>query len=371
MNPNNKDLLLEDGTFLKWLPKKHDLFLDKTTLIYGRTNSGKTTIIDEIMYLCKNYITVPFVITQSNVSKSAFDGKVPSHCIKTGINKEWIESFLNNQKGRAMVYNTANKMETLKLLFDKIKTATEELIENDINKKAASYIQKIENNPRLDYDKKRQETNAIKKIQAEHLTDLYKTIIRVNKSMIETKLKKNPDFLTVEEICSLNYLDFKPHVLLIFDDCASVFKKWVKESTVIKEMFYNGRHYKITCIITAQDDKEIDSELRKNAIVNIFTTHQAAQANFTRSSNSYPKHEKMRAETCIKRVFRQDSSHKNYKKLVYVQNDDDDPFYYIIADLYGEFKVGCPAVWALDKKLNDNRTTGISDELGSFISKYN
>ena len=179
------------------------------------------------------------------------------------------------------------------------------------------------------------------------------------------------DNLTEEELCCVNYLDFKPHVLLIFDDCASIFKKWVKESTVIKEMFYNGRHYYITIIITAQDDKEIVSELRKNAIINIFTTHQSAQANFTRSANAYPKHERERADLCIKKIFKQDSQKKNFKKLVYVQNNDDDPFYYTIADLYGNFRVGCPALWKLDEKINESKPSiNHSDGAGQFFAKY-
>ena len=52
---DDKSLCLSDKTKLKWLPKNHKDYLNRTTIIYGRTNSGKSTIIDDIMYLCKDY----------------------------------------------------------------------------------------------------------------------------------------------------------------------------------------------------------------------------------------------------------------------------------------------------------------------------
>lgn len=121
-------------------------------------------------------------------------------------------------------------------------------------------------------------------------------------------------------------------------------------------------------IITSQDDKEIDSEIRKNATVNIFTTAQVALSNFQRSSNSYPKMEKQRAELCINSIFMKGDKDRNYKKLIYFQKDDKDKFYYTIADLYDDFKMGCPGLWELNtriKELNGN------DKVNNpFFNKY-
>ena len=60
----NKDLVLADGSKLKWFKKDYKYFLNKTTLIYGRTQSGKSTIVEECLYLCKDYLTAVFVICQ-------------------------------------------------------------------------------------------------------------------------------------------------------------------------------------------------------------------------------------------------------------------------------------------------------------------
>ena len=115
----NKDLHLDDGSILKWFHRTFEHFFNKTTIIYGRRESGKSTIVIEILFLLKDYISIPFIISQSNAAD--FIGRVPKHCIKTSLTKEWLEEFLIAQKGRAELYNTANDIRTLKALFDKIK----------------------------------------------------------------------------------------------------------------------------------------------------------------------------------------------------------------------------------------------------------
>ncbi len=367
---SNKDIYLEDGSSLAWFNRSYEYFFNKTTIIYGRRESGKSTIVLEIMYLLKDRISIPFVVSQSNAAD--FIGKVPKNCIKSGITKEWLEEFLLAQKGRAALYNKANDMKTLKYLFDKIKNAQAENMEKMILSSADKHIFNVENNPKLEFSTKKEQIKAIQEVQVKKIVDLYKSNIRAYKHILDGMV----DVLNRDEICCLNYLDFQPHALLIFDDCASVLKKWVKESTVIKEIFYNGRWSYITFIITTQDDKEIESELRKNAMVSYFTTHQAAIANFTRASNAYPKHEKIRAEQCIKRIFKGTDNKvnsslktKNFKKMVYVQNKED-PFMYTVAEIRESFKFGCPALWKLDEKLEETKEKNDNEDTQGFFNRY-
>jgi AAA+ ATPase superfamily predicted ATPase len=361
----NKDLFLEDGTTLKWFPKSKDYFFNKTTIVYGRRESGKSTIVKEIMYMLQHLVSVVFIVSQSSVSNTDFVGKVPRSSIKSGITKEWIEEFLDVQKGRAELYNKANDVKILKSLFNKIKISQEEDVERHILLSADKYVYNIENNPKLDYASKKEQITEIQSVQVKKLVDLYKSNIRANKHILDGMIKS----LSIDEICCLNYLDFQPHALLIFDDCASVFKKWSKESTSIKEIFYNGRWYYITIIITAQDDKEIDPELRKNSMVSFFTSNQAATSNFSKASNAYPKHEKIRSEKCIKKIFHSESTKKNFKKLVYVQNSED-PFMYTIADICEDFRVGAPSMWSLDDLISANKDKDNNESVRGFLNRY-
>ena len=115
--------------------------------------------------------------------------------------------------------------------------------------------------------------------------------------------------------------------------------------------------------------KEIDSELRKNSMVNIFTTAQISTSAFERASNGYPKHVKERSKLAIETVFKQDiNKAKHYQKLVYIQNLQD-PFRFLISDLYDEFRICCDSVWELEQKIGEK--TGYDEEENNpFFTKY-
>ena len=341
----DRSLLLDDRTKIKWFNKSHKYYLNRTTIIYGRTNSGKSTLIDEIMFLCKDYVPTIFVIAPTNSSNNAYTDKIPSQFIFKDIDVEWLDKLLTRQKNSAGVYRNANKIDILKSLFNKISDETSQALEISIIKKADSSIQLIENS-NMEFASKKQQKVQIIEERDNMLKKLYKTNIRFQKVTLETD-----DSLSKIEKSALSFLDFNPNVMLILDDCASKFKKLYKKSTAIKEIFYEGRHYFFTTIISSQDDKEIDSELRKNTTISIFTTSQAATSNFERASNGYAKHERLYSKKCIEAIFRQDDNDiKNYRKLVYIQNESD-PFRYTIANMYDNFRMGSLPMWEYSEKI--------------------
>lgn len=348
---DDKSLHLSDRTKLRWLPKTHKYYLNRTTIIYGRTNSGKSTLIEEIMFLCKDYIPTVFVIAPTNSSNNAYTDKIPSQFILKDIDVEWLDKLLTRQKNSAGAYINANKIEMLKRLFDKISDNTSKNLEMSIIKKADSSIIFVDDSS-MEFSHKKSQKSQILEDRDNMLRKLYKTSIRYNKVVLESD-----DSLSKTEKAALSFLDFNPNIMLILDDCASKFKKLYKKSTAIKEIFYEGRHYFFTTLIAAQDDKEIDSELRKNTTISMFTTSQAATSNFERTSNGYAKHERLRAKLCTESVFKQDDNDiKHFRKLVYIQNETD-PFRYTIADMYDDFRMGSLPMWEYSERIgkkNDN-----------------
>jgi hypothetical protein len=343
----DRSLVLDDKSKIKWFTKNYNYYLNKTTIIYGRTNSGKSTIIDEIMWLCKDYVPTIFVIAPTNSSNNAYTDKIPSQFIFKDIDVEWLEKLLTRQKNSAGVYRNANKMEILKSIFNKISDDLSQTLELSIIKKAEVSIHLIDQS-NMEFASKKHQKTQILEDRDNMLRKLYKTNIRFHKIKLEQS-----NALTKLEKSALSFLDFNPNLILILDDCASKFKKLYKKSTAIKEIFYEGRHYFFTTIISSQDDKEIDSELRKNTTISIFTTSQAATSNFERASNGYAKHEKIHAKKCIESVFKQDENDiKNYRKLVYVQNDSE-PFRYTIANIYDNFRMGSLPMWEYSEKIKN------------------
>lgn len=363
-----KHLILRDGSRISWLEKDFQYYLKKLTLIYGGSGTGKSTILDEIMWLLKPYIPLCFVIAPTNSSNQAFTGKVPKRFIKNGrdLQKlvEWLEKFVSRQKNTAQLYMIANNLKNLKSLFDKVSDVQAKELEASIVKKAEDSIIFINSSVKLNFAQKKTQKSAIKVERDKMLRKVYKTSIRFHKIALEKSRS-----LSKKEKITLTFLDINPHVLLVLDDCASKFKKLYKMTTAIKEIFYEGRQYFITTIITTQDDKEIDSELRKNSMINIFTTAQTATAAFERASNSYPKHIKEKSKMCIETVFKQDiSKAKHHQKLAYIQNLQE-PFRYTIADLYDEYRMCSDAIWDFEEKIGSRNDEDELDD-NPFFSKY-
>lgn len=354
----DKSLHLSDRTKLKYFEKSYKYFLGKTTIIYGRTNSGKTTIIDEIMFLLKPYIPLIFVIAPTNASNNAYTDKIPPQFIFKELNVDWLDKLLTRQKNSSGAYINANKISTLKELFDMVSDTSSQNISASIIKKAENAIIYLDECD-MNFSSKKMQKSQILKERDLLLKKIYKTTIRYNKVVLE-----NDKSLTKSQKAALAFLDFNPNIVLILDDCASKFKIMAKKSSAIKEIFYEGRHYFITLIISAQDDKEIDSELRKNTTVSIFTTAQAATSNFERSSNGYPKHEKQRAKICTDAIFKQDINDlKNFRKFVYTQNETE-PFSYTIADIYDDFRMGSSPLWDFsDRIVKKNDTVDKNNKL--------
>lgn len=368
MSNDGKHLILRDGSRLQWLEKDYKYYLRKMTLVYGGSGTGKSTILDDIMWLLKPYIPVCFVIAPTNSSNQAFTGKVPKRFIKDGrdLNKlvEWLEKFVARQKNTAQIYMNANNLKNLKVLFDKVSDSQAKELEKSIIRKADDSLIFIESSEELNFAQKKTQKSAIKVERDNMLRKVYKTSIRFHKVSLEKSSS-----LSKKEKATLTFLDINPHVLLVLDDCASKFKKLYKMTTAIKEIFYEGRQSFITTIITTQDDKEIDSELRKNSMINIFTTAQTATAAFERSSNSYPKHVKERSKLCIETVFKQDiKKAKHYQKLIYIQNLTD-PFRYTIADLYDDYRMCSDAIWEFEEKIGSNER-GDELENNPFFERY-
>ena len=365
---SSKDLRLEDDSYIQWLQKNSKVYIDKTILIYGKRRSGKSVIVDEIMYLCKDDIPSIYVICKSVSANNPYLGKVPKQCIKSSISQQWVENFLAVQKNRAKIYNIANQMNILSSIFSKLNIRELTIIRDKIISSTKMSIAEI-NNSSMNYGKKKEQIAKIEKYEGQKLYNLYKLTIIYRQIQLDKLIKQNK--LTKLEICAVNYASFRPHVMLIFDDCASNFKKWCKESPEIKEMFYNGRWYYITLIVTTQSDTEIVPEMRQNAAMSIYTTNQSAIGSFNRKTDAFPRYIKKRAELCIKRVFKQETLEgKNFKKLVYLDDDGEDPFYYTIADWPLEFRMGGDSLWKISDKLTDDTDDVQSNENIEFFNKY-
>ena len=362
----NKDILLNDGTVLPCFPKKSANYIDKTIIIYGKRGSGKSTVIDDIMYTCKHVIPSIYVISRTAIANNQYKDKIPNNCVKGEVSKEWLANFVKSQSERAAIYKRANDIKLLETVFLKINDKRAVLVEQMIKSKTENIIKDIKKSD-MNHAKKKESILEIEKLNGQKIYRWYKDVIRAN--IIKLEEMKKVGQLTRYEICVVDFLDFNPRVMLILEDCAPILKEFCKDKSV-KDIFYNGRWFYITMIITSQADKEIDSNIRENVDVNIFTKNTAATANFDRSANHYSKTIKKYSEKCIDRVFQTEiSGGENHKKLIYLSKTDE--FFYSIADYpLPAFKMGCPALWRADDKISVKRGDSEPNIIDEFFEKY-
>lgn len=359
MSMRGDTMILSDGMKLPYLTKNKKHYLNFTTFLYGATGTGKTTIIKEIMYLLKDDMPNIFVVSPSNESNDAFTGIIPPRCIRSNITKKWIEALWARQKEVTQLYNCVHELEGLRRIFDKITNNKfikfEKRLIHETNCAKAKIVRGY-----VSRTAKEIQLNDLVKQKNIALVELYRNAIRANKN----KSFSNFTCLTKIEKNLVNYLDINPNLLLIFDDATEYFKDWMKmfgkgDNNIFKSMLYRGRHQKITLIICAHDDKEIDSGLRKNSRVSIFTTSQSAIAHFDRKANAYSPKEKKAVNKIAAELYAT-TDKLRYEKLAYVR-EDPNKFQYCLASLWPSFKLGSSSLWKLNKKL-PNSTDGKIDE---------
>lgn len=341
--PDDKHLLLDDGSKLAWLPKQKEFYLNRTTLIFGPPETGKTTLCDEILRLCRDSIPVVFAIAPTNAANGTYTGRIPDSCIRPDLKIDWFNRFITRQKNLAAVYKNSNNPDILRPIVHRIASAGEQKMIDAVLNHAAACLRMLEKSD-WTFSKKKAQQDQIIRMRDNIILKTYKNIIRANRAQLLMS-----DLTTLER-GAVEYVNLNPNALIIFDDCAANFKKWCKQTQAFKEMFYNIRWLNLTLIITTQDDKEIDSELRKTSMVQFFTHQQIACANFERGSNFYSKDVRAHAQRCIKAVFDQPKGEpKHHRKLVYIRGNTE-PFRYTIADIYDNFQFGSGALWKLAGK---------------------
>jgi hypothetical protein len=331
---------------VKFLEKEASYYLNKSTILFGASDSGKSTILIEILYLLKEHVPNIFVFAPTADSNNAFTDIVPSHLIYKEVNIDILNAIYNRQQAATKMYHTVNDIQVLKKLYNMVANEKSQHAEKVIIDEASDLVRRKREH--MDHGTEhKQDITEINKSRDKYLMKLYKSMIRGHKKYLRTKM------LTDKEKYIIKYLDFNPYCVVVFDDCGAELKKFQKEE-VVKKIIFQGRHSCINLILTLQDDIGLDSAIKKNSFVNIFTTKQCATAYFQRGSNHFAPTEKLKAEKIINHIFSPIAGKKNFKKLVYLRNDPD-PFRYTVADIYDKFRFGCETLWKLCMRLDKDR----------------
>lgn len=355
---DSKTIYTDDGTPIPWIEKDKNEYLDKVTLVYGGTNSGKSTLIEEIMYLCKDSIP-NFLVIAPSTSTATYKEKLPSRCIKEDFNKKLLLTVWKRQCAITQIYNIANDSLVLESLFNKIPSRETSIIVSAMSQSAEKHRVLVNSNDTMNFAQKKTQISAIDAQLNKKLKAMYKKTIERFKSNLQSMN------LSDKETIALEYLNINPRLMLIIDDRSEQFKGWMKlfkkgETNPIESIFYRGRHNYITAIIACHDDKLLDTELRKNARIAIYADNTAVTSSLNKSGSGFSPQEKKLMFKIAGKIFEDIGHIKHHQKFVFVRNSPV-PYRYTIADLYPDFELGCAPMRSLvqampqiDDRLEEN-----------------
>jgi hypothetical protein len=335
------------------LPRDPSLYVNTTILVYGQRNTGKSKIIEDIVYICKRDIEIGVCISATATKSGSFDGIFPPNCLMGVEEADTFDRFTKlvaRQKECAEEYKCSKDMDILLNILNKlqpderVRQGMKMLLERKNSDSVRTKKESVDNNTYVlrQLDVENTYNSRVRQLVANYVKE---------KNLSDTALKT---MFTDREQNAIRWLN-EPlsKMLIVLDDCAHVLKKWVTASPLLKDIFYNGRWYNITIIIAAQEDTEIDVSLRKNAVISFFTNGQTAMGNFEKKANGYTREIRRRAGMIVNSLFidRRDNDPMKHTKLAYSNYIPGGPFFFFNADLHRpqDTAIGSPELWCKKK----------------------
>lgn len=351
---DEKTIFTDDGIAIPWFERDTKVFLDYTTFIFGGTGSGKTTIIEEILWYIKDECP-NFLVICPSTSMKAYKNKVPRRCMKEDLSKELLIRIWERQFHLTQIYEIANDLDTIWRVFNKRPSREAKVMIMAIETSASQHISKIQKS-NMDFSQKKAQINKIEELLIKRKIKIIKDFIKKHK---ETLLTLNLD---KKERVAVEYVTLNPKLCLIIDDRTEQLDGWMKyfkkgESNILNQILFRGRHNNITLIIAAHDDKFIPTELRKNARITYFTQATALQASLNKTGSGYSGKTKKRIELMGDNIFDdEDAKIRTFRTFVIIKNDTK-PYRYTIANVYPEMKLGSDKLYELANKLPKKKDT--------------
>lgn len=346
-----KDIQLADGTEVKWFKLSPMYLVDKSIIVVGGTGTGKTTIAMDILYQYKDVIPNVVVITPQTTAEKFYEGLVPSKCIKHDLTKEMLQLMWQRQEDIAMMYNTANRMENLKSLFECSPCPTCQRLIFATIKRAQETIESIQASKHLNFVEKNVQIRTIQDLRNAKLIEYYKLGITRQRDKLATFA------LTDLQRITLNAYDINPRFLLIVDDCTEKIDKWMKlfkkeDENIFESIAFRGRHIYFTLLFMAHDDKFFTPDLRKGALITIYTSSQSLITAVGRQASGYSSNDKKLVQKISPHIYLTDDPRKkSWNKVCYLR-EDNSPFRYMLADYHEPFSLGSRMLYELSERIS-------------------
>lgn len=324
------------------IPKLHitpQTFLGRSLILYGLSGSGKTVLLNHILYVMRHLFPIVFIVCPTNSQNHSYDDVAPPGLIYEKPTLDLVKSIYARQKMVVNCYNLANNIDNLKALYSYICSTPDEQERSRLERQFQKDLEELSRSGLGVGELKNRQKDLQKKFE-DGLKHFYKTRIETHKERLKNRN------LTPEQHLILTYLWVNPRALLVCDDCGTELNALValgkkEKDDVISNFFFKGRHAGMTHFYVFQDDKGLDSGIRKNAFYSIFTSKQVALAYFERTANNFTKEQKAEAIAAIEAVLGKsldESGKPNHRKLIYSRETTPN-FNYVLAEEHESFQM--------------------------------
>lgn len=333
----------------------YEHFMNKSTFLYGSSDTGKTTIIFDILHHLSRFIDQIIVVSPSDSQTGDYSKVIPSPLVHYSLTKELIEDILERQEMLTQVQVEANNLSILESLFNKLQLEYENKLIDSIRQKTKESIKDVETN----YTDQNERLTQIKIIEAkcdEFCKHVYKKYVNLHMNKFSIL------DLSEKEKFSLKFHNLNPRLILVLEDCGAQIKTLRTKTKALDEILFRGRHANITLLLPCQDDKNVDSELRKNAFINIFTTDICANSYFERQCNNFNKDTRCKVKRYASTVFK-----VPFQKLIYIRKLA--TFYRYTAVMHSKLNICSPIIREFCDKIEKK---GVKVNKGNkFYSYFN
>ncbi len=299
--------------------------LDKSVLVLGRSGSGKSTIVRDILKTLNGHIDQAVVVNPTIDDNDGYTGIVPRACIHKSLSEELLQSIWDRQEALCAKYKEVNRPHIIASLYERSKSDRSERTIARVRARMQEDIDAVSDDARA--------AENIKKLCEEF-------ILSVKKNEIARAAPRISSSLTADERETIKHLSLNPRLALIFDDCTSEIEEH-KKSKMLREIFYAGRHKMITLIIIVHDDGALKPAVKKSSACIIFTDSKSANSFFTRQNNGFSAEERKKYNRAASDII--SPPDKQYQKMVFLQ--DRGVALSFTARRHDPFRIGAQIIW--------------------------
>lgn len=337
-------------------------FKNRLTILYGPSGSGKSSLIQHILNTLRDSIPLAVVCCPTASLNGDYANIIPDQCIYDDVTKPLMQRVFQRQSNVMAMYELVRDITHIKPLYKLIASRESNAKIEKLTTIYRKGCSDIKNN---------YEDDDIESMLDDFTNKYNKKLVKIMRSCIVNDMARLQSYkLSDMQKTLLSNFSINPSILILIDDCMASVREWsTLEET--KKLFYQGRHYFVTCLISAQSETSIPPSFRTNAHISLFTTQTIVNTFISKASSGISPDERKMISKIAETIFApsEDRSRPNYRKLVIFGQiiKTESKVQYIIGSPKKK-KFGSRALWEICNQVQRDATSTISSN--SFTKMF-